>query len=67
VDAGVTSTTARDNDGDEECVAYVVRREDSGLTAQEVVDFIASRMFHYKPPRAAWYFARASRGMTVEN
>lgn len=59
VDAGVTSTTARDDDADEECIAYVVRREDSGLTAQEVVGFIASRMSLHKAPTGGVIFCES--------
>ena len=50
VDAAVTSTTARDNDTDCECVAYVVRGKDSQITAQEVVDYVATRLSHHKAP-----------------
>ena len=56
VDAAVTSTTARDNDTDCECVAYVVRGKGSQVTAQEVVDYIASRLSHHKAPTGGVVF-----------
>ena len=59
VDAAVTSTTARDNDTDCECVAYVVRGKDPQVTAQEVVDYIASRMAHHKAPTGGVVFCES--------
>ena len=59
VEAAVTSTTARDNDTDCECVAYVVRGKDSQVTAQEVVDYIASRMAHHKAPTGGVVFCES--------
>ena len=58
-DAAVTSTTARDNDTDCECVAYVVRDKASQVTAQEVVDYIASRMAHHKAPTGGVVFCES--------
>ena len=58
-DAAVTSTTARDNDADGECVAYVVRNKDSQVTAQEVVDHTASRMSHHKAPTGGVLFCES--------
>lgn len=58
-DAAVTSTTARDNNMDCECVAYVVRGKDSQVTAQEVVDYIASRMAHHKAPTGGVVFCES--------
>ena len=59
VDAAITSTTARDNDKDCECMAYVVRSKDSRMTAQEVVDYIASRMSHHKAPTGGVVFCES--------
>ena len=56
VDAAVTSTTARDNNKDSECTAYVVRRKGFRLTAQEVVDYIASSMSSHKAPTGGVVF-----------
>lgn len=58
-DAAVTSATARDNNMDCECVAYVVRGKDSQVTAQEVVDYIASRMAHHKAPTGGVVFCES--------
>ncbi|KAI0528354.1 hypothetical protein GGR58DRAFT_353209 [Xylaria digitata] len=58
-DAAVTSVTSRGDDGDDECMAYVVRRaggDQSDLTAQDVVDFIASRLASYKAPTGGVVF-----------
>ena len=59
VDAAVTSTTARDNDTDCECVAYVVPGKDSQVTAQEVVDYIASSLSHHKAPTGGVVFCES--------
>lgn len=59
VDAAVTSTTARDNEADHECLAYVVRGKDSQVTAQEVVDYVASRMAHHKAPTGGVVFCES--------
>ena len=58
-DAAVTSTMARDNDKDCECVAYVVKDKDSQVTAQEVVDYIASRLSHHKAPTGGVVFCES--------
>ena len=46
--AAITSVVARDNELDLEIIAYIVRKEeeeeDSAITAQEVVDFVASKL-----------------------
>ena len=55
-DAAVTSTTARDNDKDSECMAYVVQKKGSRLTAQEVVDYIAASMSSHKAPTGGVVF-----------
>ncbi len=56
-DALVTSTTARDNDKDRECMAYIVRRADAPpLTAQQVVDFVASKLAAHKAPTGGVLF-----------
>ena len=59
VDAAVTSTRARDNDQDCECMAYVVRSEDSQMTAQQVVDYIASKISHHKAPTGGVVFCES--------
>ena len=58
-DAAVTSTTARDNDMDCECVAYVVRGKDLQVTAQELVDYIALRLSHHKAPTGGVVFCES--------
>lgn len=58
-DAAVTSTTARDNDADCECIAYVVRAQDSHVTAQQVVDHIASKMALHKVPTGGVVFCES--------
>ncbi|TGJ79694.1 hypothetical protein E0Z10_g9071 [Xylaria hypoxylon] len=58
-DAAVTSVTSRRDDGDDECMAYVVRRaagDKSDLTAQDVVDFVASRLAPHKAPTGGVVF-----------
>ncbi|EGX91265.1 AMP-binding enzyme, putative [Cordyceps militaris CM01] len=55
-DALVTSTQARDDDKDRECLAYVVRRADAQLTAQQVVDFVASKLAAHKAPTGGVLF-----------
>ena len=69
IDAAVTSTTARDNDTECECVAYVVRGKGLQITAQEVVDFAASRMACHKVPTGGVVFCeripRNAMGKTV--
>ncbi|KAF2967575.1 hypothetical protein GQX73_g5991 [Xylaria multiplex] len=58
-DAAVTSVTSRGDDGDDECLAYVVRRaggDQPDLTAQDVVDFVASRLAPYKAPTGGVIF-----------
>lgn len=42
--AAVTSVVARDNELDLEIIAYIIRKEGSDITAQEVVDFAASKL-----------------------
>ena len=59
VDAAVTSTPARDNEADHECLAYVVRGRASQVTAQELVDYIASRMAHHKAPTGGVVFCES--------
>lgn len=56
VDAAVTATWAQDIVGDNECIAYVVRRNDSELTARQVVDFIAERLSNDKAPTGGVVF-----------
>ena len=58
-DVAVTSTTARDSDTDCECLAYVVRGKDSQVTAQEVVDYIASGMARHKAPTGGVVFCES--------
>lgn len=53
-DAVVCSTPARDDDDAVECMAYVVRSKD--LTAQEVVDYIATKLNRHKSPTGAVVF-----------
>ena len=69
VDAAVTSTTARDNDADCECLAYVVRGKNTEITGQEVLDYIASRMARHKAPTGGVVFCesipRNAMGKTV--
>jgi len=61
-DAAVTATRARDIEGDNECVAYIVRRdgkEHESLTAQEVVKFAAERLSRYKAPTGGVVFCES--------
>ncbi|KID92676.1 AMP-dependent synthetase/ligase [Metarhizium guizhouense ARSEF 977] len=53
-DAVACSTPARDDDDAVECMAYVVRSKD--LTAQEVVDYIATKLNRHKSPTGAVVF-----------
>ncbi|KAM3471848.1 hypothetical protein MY5147_005620 [Beauveria neobassiana] len=55
-DALVTSTPARDDDKDRECLAYIVRRDGAQLTAQQVVDFVASKLAAHKVPTGGVLF-----------
>ncbi|KAJ6779973.1 hypothetical protein PWT90_03351 [Aphanocladium album] len=62
-DVVVTSTPARDDDKDRECMAYVVPRADAQLTAQAVVDFVAARLAAHKVPTGGVVFCdRIPRG-----
>lgn len=42
--AAITSVVARDNELDLEIIAYIIRKENSSIEAQEVVDFAASKL-----------------------
>ncbi|TQV98637.1 hypothetical protein V2A60_007646 [Cordyceps javanica] len=55
-DALVTSTPARDDEKDRECLAYIVRRAGAELTAQQVVDFVASKLAGHKAPTGGVLF-----------
>ncbi|RCI12543.1 hypothetical protein L249_0294 [Ophiocordyceps polyrhachis-furcata BCC 54312] len=58
-DAAVTSVQARVGGGDRECIAYVVREKEGrgdGLTAHEVLDFVASRLASHKAPTGGVVF-----------
>ncbi|KAK8146083.1 hypothetical protein G3M48_003620 [Beauveria asiatica] len=55
-DALVTSTPARDDDKDRECMAYIVRRDGAQLTAQQVVDFVSSKLAAHKAPTGGVLF-----------
>lgn len=58
-DALVMATEARDNSKDLECMAYVVQKQDSQMTAQDVVNFIASRMAPHKAPTGGVVFCES--------
>lgn len=42
--AAITSVVSRQNELDLEIIAYIVRRENTNITAQEVVDFAAKKL-----------------------
>ncbi|EER26813.1 putative NRPS-like protein biosynthetic cluster [Coccidioides posadasii str. Silveira] len=58
-DAAVTATRARDIEGDNECIAYVVRRNGVELTARQVVEFIAARLSNDKAPTGGVVFCES--------
>lgn len=63
VDALVTSTAARHDEKDRECMAYIVAQSGVQLKAQDVVDFVASRLAAHKAPTGAVVFCdRIPRG-----
>ena len=70
-EAFITSTEARDDDKDRECMAYIVRKADSQLAAQEVVNFVASKLAHHKAPTGGVIFCetipRGAMGKTLKN
>jgi 4-coumarate--CoA ligase len=55
-EAAVTSTVARDNSKDCECVAYIVREKHAQVTAQELVDYVAGKMSRHKAPTGGIVF-----------
>lgn len=59
VDTAVTATRAQDIEGDNECIAYVVQRNGSELTARQVVDFIAARLSNDKAPTGGVVFCES--------
>ncbi|OAA61565.1 AMP-dependent synthetase/ligase [Cordyceps fumosorosea ARSEF 2679] len=71
-DARVTSTPARDDSKDNECLAYVVRSAaGAALTAQEVVVFVAARLAAHKAPTGGVLFCeeipRGAMGKAVKS
>lgn len=59
MDCYVTSQPARWDETDNECVAYVVRGEGTELSAQQVVDYVASTLSPHKAPTGAVIFCDA--------
>lgn len=53
-DAAVTSTVARDNEKDCECVAYVVA--DSGVEAHDILEFLKGKLSRHKLPSGGVFF-----------
>lgn len=70
-DALVTSATARDDEKDRECLAYIVRRAGARLTAQQVVDLVASKLAVHKAPTRGVLFCdeipRGTMGKGLKN
>lgn len=55
-DALVMPTEARDDPAERECMAYIVPQEGAQLTAQGLVDFVASRLAPHKAPTGGIVF-----------
>ena len=58
VDAHITTTPARHAENLSECKAYIVLCKDSQLTAQGVVDYVASVLAAHKAPTGAVVFCK---------
>lgn len=70
-DAIITSIAARDDEEDRECFAYIVTKTGTELTAQEVVDFVSSRLAVHKAPTGGVIFCkripRGTAGKVLHN